>query len=125
METCKNCENEFDKKFSFCPYCGQQAKVELTVRVLFYNTISNYFSFDARFFKSFIRLMIKPGLVAKRFVEGKRLKYLHPAQYYFFVSVIFFFIFSFKVREYNENANKALEQGFTKLEEKSTKKYYH
>ena len=111
-ETCKNCEKQFDDKYLFCPYCGQQAKEELTVKVLFYNTINNYFSFDARFFKSFVPLMLKPGLVAKKFVEGKRLKYLHPAQYYLFVSVVFFFIFSFKVREYNSNADQVLKKGF-------------
>ncbi len=66
-ETCKNCEQEFDDNFKFCPYCGQQAKDELTVGVLFYNTISNYFSFDARFFKSFFPLLFKPGYLAKRF----------------------------------------------------------
>lgn len=115
-EICKNCEEQFEESFAFCPYCGQQAKEELTVSVLFYNTISNYFSFDARFFKSFIPLMTKPGLVAKRFVEGKRLKYLHPAQYYLFVSVVFFFIFSFKVREYNNSANEALKKGFDMIQ---------
>ncbi|WP_242204629.1 DUF3667 domain-containing protein [Aestuariivivens insulae] len=115
-ETCKNCEKQFNDDFNFCPYCGQQAKEDLTVSVLFYNTISNYFSFDARFFKSFFPLVFKPGLVAKRFVEGKRLKYLHPAQYYLFVSVIFFFIFSFKVREYNSSADKVLSKGFEVLQ---------
>ena len=115
-ETCKNCDKPFDDSFNFCPNCGQQAKEDLTVSVLFYNTISNYFSFDARFFKSFLPLVLKPGLIAKRFVEGKRLKYLHPAQFYLFISVVFFFIFSFKVREYNSNVDKVLNEGFKVLQ---------
>ena len=110
--SCKNCEKVFDPAYKFCPYCGQQAREDLTVGVLFYNTISNYFSFDARFFKSFFPLIFKPGLVPKLFVEGKRLKYLHPAQYYLFISVVFFFIFSFKVREMNSSADKALKSSF-------------
>lgn len=109
---CKNCEQEFQEGFEFCPHCGQKAKDDLTMGVLFYNTISNYFSFDARFFKSFFPLMFRPGFLAKKFVEGKRLQYLHPAQYYLFVSVIFFFIFSFQAREYNQKADKALKKGF-------------
>ncbi|WP_142785995.1 DUF3667 domain-containing protein [Changchengzhania lutea] len=96
-ETCKNCEKTFDESFEFCPYCGQKSKDELTLGVLFYNTISNYFSFDARFFKSFIPLMFKPGVLAKRFIEGKRLLYLHPAQMYLFISVVFFFLLSVTV----------------------------
>lgn len=94
QESCKNCEIEFEKHFKFCPHCGQQAKEKLTVGVLFYNTISNYFSFDARFFKSFLPLMLKPGYLPTKFIEGKRLLYLHPAQLYLFISVAFFFLLS-------------------------------
>ncbi|RLD25762.1 MAG: hypothetical protein DRI70_06610 [Bacteroidetes bacterium] len=109
---CKNCEREFQEDFEFCPYCGQKAKDDLTMGVLFYNTISNYFSFDARFFRSFLPLMFRPGYLAKRFVGGKRLLYLHPAQYYLFVSVMFFFLFSFQAREYTQKVDRALKKGF-------------
>ena len=112
ITTCQNCEQEHDINFNFCPHCGQQTNEELTVGVLFYNTIANYFSFDARFFRSFIPLVFKPGILAKRFVSGKRLMYLHPAQMYLFISVVFFFLFSFKIREYNADLDKALEKGF-------------
>ena len=111
-KTCPNCDKEFQKEFEFCPHCGQKSKEDLTLGVLFYNTISNYFSFDARFLKSFIPLMFRPGFLAEKFVEGKRLRYLHPAQYYLFVSVIFFFLFSFQQREYTLKADNALKKGF-------------
>jgi len=110
--TCKNCEREFQEGFEFCPHCGQRAKDDLTMGVLFYNTISNYFSFDARFFKSFFPLMFRPGYLAKRFVMGKRLLYLHPAQYYLLVSVVFFFLFSFQAREYTQKVDQVLKKGF-------------
>ncbi|WP_239021992.1 DUF3667 domain-containing protein [Pontimicrobium aquaticum] len=112
MTMCQNCEKEHDIDFDFCPHCGQQTTDDLTVGVLFYNTIANYFSFDARFFRSFIPLVFKPGILAKRFVSGKRLMYLHPAQMYLFISVVFFFMFSFKIREYNANFDKVLQEGF-------------
>lgn len=109
---CKNCEQEFQESFQFCPYCGQKAKDSLTMGVLFYNTISNYFSVDARFLKSFFPLLFRPGYLAKKFVEGKRLLYLHPAQYYLFSSVVFFFIFSFQAREYTKTVDNVLKKGF-------------
>lgn len=108
IETCKNCEKDFEEGFQFCPHCGQQAKDDLTVKVLFYNTISNYFSFDARFLKSFSPLLFKPGYLAKCFVEGKRLLYLHPAQLYLFISVVFFFLFSFIQRSQVQTLDKEL-----------------
>jgi len=115
INTCKNCEEKFDEGFEFCPHCGQKAKDELTIGVLFYNTISNYFSFDARFFKSFFPLLFKPGYLASRFIEGKRLLYLHPAQLYLFISVVFFFLLTVvvvrdKVEEIDTALKKTLEK---------------
>ena len=109
---CQNCEIEYEVGFQFCPHCGQKTNEDLTVGVLFYNTISNYFSFDARFFKSFIPLMFKPGILAKRFIEGKRLLYLHPAQMYLFISVVFFFLFSIVSRDFVDESDAAFERGF-------------
>ena len=107
---CKNCENKIEQNFQFCPHCGQKSNEDLTLRVLFYNTISNYFSVDARFFRSFLPLLFKPGYLAKRFIEGKRLLYLHPAQMYLFISVIFFFLYSFNVRETVQEVDKKLKK---------------
>ncbi|MCX2720009.1 DUF3667 domain-containing protein [Lentiprolixibacter aurantiacus] len=114
METnqCKNCEKSFDATFDFCPYCGQEKADDLTFGVLFSNTIENYFSIDARFFRSFIPLMLKPGVLPRRFVDGKRLKYLHPAQFYLFISVLFFFLFASSVREADSEVSQVLEKGF-------------
>jgi hypothetical protein len=108
--TCQNCEKPYEVGFQFCPYCGQKTNDELTIGVLFYNTISNYFSFDARFLKSFIPLMFRPGYLAKQFIKGKRLLYLHPAQMYLFVSVIFFFLFSFSISKQADTINRELKK---------------
>ncbi|WP_299229245.1 DUF3667 domain-containing protein [uncultured Psychroserpens sp.] len=111
---CQNCESKLESQFEFCPNCGQKTNDKLTIGVLFYNTISNYFSFDARFLKSFIPLMTKPGYLARKFLEGKRLLYLHPAQMYLFVSVIFFFLFSFTARKHTDALNTALHKTLEK-----------
>ncbi|GAA3574265.1 DUF3667 domain-containing protein [Snuella lapsa] len=113
---CKNCEEKFDSNYRFCPYCGQKSNDELTLGVLFYNTISNYFSFDARFFKSFIPLMFKPGYLANSFIEGKRLLYIHPAQVYLFISVVFFFFFSFISRDQVERMDKNFKETMHKAD---------
>ncbi|WP_394748854.1 DUF3667 domain-containing protein [Spongiimicrobium salis] len=112
--SCKNCERLFDASFDYCPHCGQEVADKLTFGILFSNTISNYFSIDARFFRSFVPLMLKPGVLARRFVDGKRLSYLHPAQFYLFISVVFFFLFSFSVRKADNKVSDALKKGFQK-----------
>ena len=113
-DQCKNCEKSFDASFDYCPFCGQETADNLTFGVLFSNTINNYFSIDARFFKSFIPLMTKPGVLARRFVDGKRLSYLHPAQFYLFISVVFFFIFSFTIRKADNEGYKHWRKVLTK-----------
>ncbi|MEZ4856026.1 MAG: DUF3667 domain-containing protein [Gelidibacter sp.] len=110
LTECSNCNQHFEAYYPYCPYCGQKAQDDLTLGVLFNNTISNYFSVDARFFRSFMPLMFKPGYLAKKFIEGKRLLYLHPAQFYLFVSVVFFFLFSFVSREQTAELNKELQK---------------
>ncbi len=118
---CLNCESELDTSFNYCPVCGQKSSEDLTMKVLFNQTISNYFSIDARFFKSYIPLMFKPGVVARRYVDGKRLQYLHPAQFYLFISVIFFFLFSLVTRQQQQEFESAIKKGFeTDINEKFT-----
>ncbi|MGI9542352.1 MAG: DUF3667 domain-containing protein [Cyclobacteriaceae bacterium] len=109
---CDNCSTQFSDSYKYCPECGQKANDELTIGVLFSNTISNYFSVDARFFKSFVPLLIKPGYLASKFVEGRRMTFLHPAQFYLFISVVFFFLFSFEARKQQQQFDDSLEKGF-------------
>jgi Protein of unknown function (DUF3667) len=116
---CQNCEKPYKEGFQFCPHCGQKTNDELTLGVLFYNTISNYFSFDARFLKSFFPLVFRPGYLASEFIKGKRLLYLHPAQMYLFIAVIFFFIFNFYVREGREELDKNMERVLASRKEKA------
>ncbi|MEB8328675.1 DUF3667 domain-containing protein [Flavobacteriaceae bacterium KMM 6897] len=111
-KSCKNCGCKMAPDYQFCPSCGQEVADNLTIGLLFSNTISNYFSVDARFFRSFIPLMLKPGVLARRFVDGKRQYYLHPAQFYLFISVLFFFLFSFTIRRADNTMSLALKKGF-------------
>jgi len=116
IKDCKNCEQPFNQAYEYCPHCGQKDKDELTISVLFYNTISNYFSFDARFFKSFIPLLFRPGYLARKFIEGKRLLYLHPGQLYLFIAVVFFFLISFKTNEQARKMDEELAGAFERTE---------
>ncbi len=108
---CKNCDTPLDPSYEYCPKCGQEVTDSLTFGVLFSKTISDYFSVDARFFRSFFPLLFKPGILARRFVDGKRLYYLHPAQFYLFISVVFFFLFSFSIRKADSEMTKAFQKG--------------
>lgn len=113
---CSNCEYQLTQYHNFCPNCGQKVDDKLSMRLLFHNTIMNYFSVDARFFRSFIPLLLRPGFLAKQYVSGKRLMYLHPAQFYLFASIVFFFIFSVSTRSAQKEFDKGLRNSFEKEE---------
>ncbi len=42
---CLNCEESHENHFKFCPHCGQKSNEHLTIGVLFYNPIRDYFFF--------------------------------------------------------------------------------
>lgn len=54
--------------------------------------VSGFLSYDSQFWTTFIPLLIKPGKVAKEYIQGKRAKYVNPFQLYLHVSIIFFLI---------------------------------
>ena len=110
---CKNCDHLLEDDHQYCPACGQKTDDQLTISILFSNTISNYFSVDARFFVSFFPLLFWPGYLPAKFIEGKRLRYLHPAQFYLFISVVFFFLLSFETRKQQQSFDESLNEGFT------------
>ncbi len=110
--TCKNCNEEFSQNDTYCPHCGQKVADSLTFAVLFSKLIENYFSIDGRFFKSLLILLTRPGVIARRFVDGQRQKYLHPARFYLFVSLVFFFIFSFSIRNVDNKFSALLQDSF-------------
>lgn len=111
---CSNCEYQLTPYHNFCPNCGQKVDDKLSMRVLFHNTIMNYFSVDARFFRSFIPLLLRPGYLAKQYVSGRRLLYLHPAQFYLFASIVFFFLFSVATSSSQQDFDRGLQESFGK-----------
>jgi len=111
---CNNCEQQIADTCKYCPECGQKVIEKITVKVLLSNFINNYLSVDSRFFKSFLPLIIKPGYTAEVFIKGKRLKYLHPVQFYLFVSLVFFLVLTATTGYQIQSYNNYIEKGFEK-----------
>lgn len=53
---------------------------------------NGFISLDSKFWTTFIPLLTKPGRVSKDYIEGKRVRYSNPFQFYLTVSIIFFLI---------------------------------
>lgn len=88
---CKNCETHFSGKF--CPECGQSVSdYDKPFTFIFYNFAGDFFSFDTRFFRTFLALLVKPGFLTKQYFLGKRVKYAPPFRIFIFVSFVMFLL---------------------------------
>ena len=92
ISDCLNCGQPLSTADKFCSYCGQKNIQKLSFSSFIDQIISGFFSYDSRFWKTFIPLLIKPGILSKNFIEGKRARYVNPFQMYLHVSIIFFII---------------------------------
>lgn len=92
---CLNCGYPFTKDEKFCPECGQKNKGSKITFASFMNEMfQGFFSWDAKFWRTLIPLLIKPGKVSSEYIAGKRQKYSNPFRFYLTVSILFFLFLS-------------------------------
>lgn len=86
---CQNCQTEL--KGAYCYNCGQAAKeprraVIGLVQDVFVETLA----IDGKLFRTIWLLLRAPGKLARRFLDGQRMRYSPPFRLYLFASVFFF-----------------------------------
>lgn len=78
----------------YCQNCGQE---NVEPHETFWHMVTHFFyditHFDSSFFHTLRYLLFKPGFLSKEYVNGRRVKYLHPIRMYVFTSAIFFLLF--------------------------------
>ncbi|SFF34328.1 DUF3667 domain-containing protein [Thermoflexibacter ruber] len=93
-ENCLNCGLKLDKKYNYCPQCGQEnTDNKVSLRTLIADTILNYFNFDMLLGRSLLPFLFRPGYLVKEFLEGKRVGHIHPVRLYLIVNFLFFLVF--------------------------------
>lgn len=90
---CLNCGFPFQGHEIFCPECGQKNKLpKITLSNFLNEVFKGFTSWDAKFWKTIVPLLIKPGKVTEDYIKGKRANYVNPFRFYIIVSVIFFLL---------------------------------
>ena len=93
---CLNCGHPFNGHEKFCPECGQKNKnARITFKSFLAEVFNGFISWDAKFWKTIIPLIIAPGKVSKDYIEGKRMRYANPFRFYLTVSILFFLVLGF------------------------------
>jgi hypothetical protein len=76
---CKNCDYPMSNSHKFCTNCGQKdLEKKLNIKDFVEEFFANFYAFDSKVLTSLRYLITKPGILAKEFVNGKRLKFVNP-----------------------------------------------
>lgn len=118
---CLNCGYPFFGSELYCPECGQKNNQK---RINFGNFIkevfNGFFSWDAKFWKTLLPLLTKPGKVSKDYIEGKRARYTNPFRFYITTSILFFLLLGLgnivkEYRDFNSDKSVNTDLGFIKI----------
>ncbi len=98
---CINCGTPTDG--NYCPQCGQRMKVKrISFKEGFQDFGARIYGFDSQFPRTLRDLTIRPGIAAKRFIEGNRALYYGPVGYYFLMITVMLLIASILGVDFNE-----------------------
>lgn len=94
--SCRNCGTELIERY--CHHCGQDffAGNEKTVGEILYNTMDTVFAWDNKILRTLKLLLFFPGRLTKEFLSGKVVRFVYPAKLFWFITILFFAVISFK-----------------------------
>lgn len=91
--TCINCGNSAVE--NFCPNCGQRTSVKrITFREGWNDFWSRVYGFDGMFPRTLRDLTIRPGVVARKYIECNRVLYYGPVGYFFLMVTVYLLFMS-------------------------------
>lgn len=102
---CLNCGATVERKY--CPECGQE---NIEIHENFFHMaghfIADYLHYDSKFFRSLKLLITKPGFLTKKYLEGKRVMYIHPLRLFFFVTIIMVLLANAYYKKYQQQIKR-------------------
>ncbi|RXK57502.1 DUF3667 domain-containing protein [Lacibacter luteus] len=83
---CLNCGTETEPSHQYCSACGQKTDTHrLTLGHIQHDLVHAVTHADKSIFSLVWQLLLRPGTVAREYVEGKRKKYFNPFAFLFIV----------------------------------------
>lgn len=91
--TCANCGQEATE--IFCAHCGQRTNVKrITFKEGWFDFWSRIYGFDGMFPRTLRDITIRPGKVARDYINGNRVKYYGPVGYFFLMITFYLLLLS-------------------------------
>ena len=90
LTQCENCGSKLTGHY--CSQCGQAAiDYRRSFGHVVLDVLNEFLNWDSKFFGTLGLLVTRPWRLTNEFVEGKRVRHVHPLRLYLLASVIFFF----------------------------------
>jgi hypothetical protein len=126
---CENCGTEL--RGHYCSNCGQAAvDYHRSFRHVVMDVLDSFLNWDSKFIRSIGLLLWRPGWLTNQFLEGRRVRFVHPLRLYLLVSIAFFLCARFvhvgdtrniKREDMTPEARAVFDQKMARLREKQKK----
>jgi hypothetical protein len=90
---CRNCGQSLSGPY--CAGCGQRAHIHRSLLHLGEELLHSMLHFDAKAWRTVLLLIIRPGLLTRRYIDGERTRYVSPLALFLFTMFLMYFAFSF------------------------------
>ncbi|RGP41486.1 hypothetical protein BPTFM16_01792 [Altererythrobacter insulae] len=89
--SCLNCGTELVGKH--CHACGQKAHLHRTIGAFFHDLLHGALHLDGKVWRTLPLLIVKPGRLTRRYIEGERTAFVSPMAMFLFSVFLMFAIF--------------------------------
>lgn len=79
---------------AFCHRCGQAAQVHRSLPHLLHESLHHLLHFETRGWQTLPLLIVRPGVLTRRYIEGQRARYLAPLPLFLFCVFLLFLVYS-------------------------------
>lgn len=90
--TCRNCGAVITGKF--CGECAQPAHIHRSLRALGHDIVHSVFHFEGKFGQTLPLLVLHPGELTRRYIDGERAKFVSPMALFLLTVLVMFAAFS-------------------------------
>ena len=75
---------------AFCAQCGQAAHVHRTLAAFFHDLLHGVFHFEGRVWHTLPLLVLQPGQLTRRYIDGERARFVSPLALFLFCVFVMF-----------------------------------
>jgi hypothetical protein len=80
---------------AYCAACGQPAHIHRSFVSLGHDILHSVFHFDTKLWRTLPELVVRPGRLTRRYIDGERAKFISPMTLYLLSVFLMYAVFSF------------------------------